>query len=57
MVRLDTAYFVENWKHYSKIIFKYVNSAVKSIFNEKFYCKKRFVSFINSTRDPLKKLP
>ena len=26
---------IENWKHYSKIIFKYVNSAVEPIFNEK----------------------
>ena len=36
-VRLDRTYFVkiENWKHYSKIIFKCVNSIVKSIFNEK----------------------
>ena len=25
----------ENWKHYSKIIFKYVNSDVGPIFNEK----------------------
>ena len=25
----------ENWKHYSKIIFKSVNSAVEPIFNEK----------------------
>ena len=28
-------YFAENWKHYSKIIFKCVNSAVGPIFNEK----------------------
>ena len=34
-VRLDTAYFAKNWKHYIKIIFKYVNSAVGPIFNEK----------------------
>ena len=36
-VRLDRIYFVEteNWKHYSKIIFKYVNSSVRSIFNKK----------------------
>ena len=36
-VRLDRTYFVKikNWKHYSKIIFKCVNSIVKSIFNEK----------------------
>ena len=32
---LDTAYFVENWKYCSKIIFKCVNSAVEPIFNEK----------------------
>ena len=25
----------KNWKHYTKIIFKYVNSAIKLIFNEK----------------------
>ena len=31
---LDTAYFAENWKHYSKIIFKCVNSALEPIFNE-----------------------
>ena len=39
MVRLDITYFIElkikNWKHYSKIIFKCVNSTVRSIFNEK----------------------
>ena len=36
-VRLDTAYFAktENWKYCNKIIFKYVNSAVRPIFNEK----------------------
>ena len=32
-VCLDTAYFIENLKHCSKINFKCVNSAVKSIFN------------------------
>ena len=26
---------IENWKHYSKIIFKCVNSIVEPIFNEK----------------------
>ena len=26
---------IENWKHYSKINFKCVNSIVESIFNEK----------------------
>ena len=30
----------ENWKYCSKIIFKYVNSAVGSIFNESFVEKK-----------------
>ena len=30
---LGLAYFAENWKHYNKIIFKYVNSAVRLIFN------------------------
>ena len=36
-VCLDRTYFAEteNWKHCSKIIFKYVNSAVELIFNEK----------------------
>ena len=33
-VRLNTAYFAENWKYCSKIIFKYVNSTVEPIFNE-----------------------
>ena len=35
-VCLDIAYFVKNWKHCSKIIFKCVNSAVWPIFNESF---------------------
>ena len=36
-VCLDRTYFAktENWKHYSKIIFKCVNSTVGPIFNEK----------------------
>ena len=36
-VCLDRTYFaeIENWKHYSKIIFKCVNSTVGPIFNEK----------------------
>ena len=36
-VCLDRTYFVEteNWKHCSKIIFKYVNSIMRLIFNEK----------------------
>ena len=36
-VRLDKTYFTEivNWKYYNKIIFKYVNSTVGPIFNEK----------------------
>ena len=38
-VCLDRTYFAEtenwNWKHCNEIIFKYVNSAVGSIFNEK----------------------
>ena len=37
---LDTAYFVEKWKHCSKIIFKYVNSVVRPIFNESFVEKR-----------------
>ena len=34
---LDITYFAEteNWKHCNKIIFKYVNSTVGPIFNEK----------------------
>ena len=36
----DTAYFVENWKYYCKIIFKCVNNAVASIFNENFVEKR-----------------
>ena len=46
-VCLDTAYFIEswklkteNWKYYNKIIFKYVNSTVRFIFNEIFVEKK-----------------
>ena len=35
-MRLDTAYFTENWKHCNKIIFKCVNSVVRPIFNENF---------------------
>ena len=34
MLHLDTAYFAENWKYCSKIIFKFVNSAMGLIFNE-----------------------
>ena len=37
---LNTTYFAENWKHYSKIIFKYVNNAVEPIFNENFVEKR-----------------
>ena len=37
---LDTIYFAENWKHYNKIIFKYVNSAMRPIFNKNFVKKK-----------------
>ena len=39
MVRLNTVYFAENWKYYSKIIFKCVNSAVGPIFNKSFVKK------------------
>ena len=41
-IRLDTIYFAEteNWKHCSKIIFKYVNIAVGPIFNESFVEKR-----------------
>ena len=36
-VHLDGTYFVEtkNWKHYNKMIFKYVNNNVSLIFNKK----------------------
>ena len=34
-VCLDWVYFCWNWKHYSKIIFKCVNSVVGPIFNKK----------------------
>ena len=36
-VRLDRTYFVEieNWKYCSKIIFKYMNNAVRPICNKK----------------------
>ena len=55
MVCLNTTYFTENWKHYSKIIFKCVNSTVRPIFNEVLLKKNRFVSLMNSAWDPLKK--
>ena len=47
-VRLDKTYFAEteNWKHYSKMIFKCVNSAMRPIFNEKV----KFVGPVNSAR-------
>ena len=37
-IRSEIAYYckTENWKHYYKIIFKCVNSALKPIFNENF---------------------
>ena len=35
-VCLNIVYFAKNWKYCSKIIFKYVNSAVRPIFNENF---------------------
>ena len=47
-VRLDTA---ENWKYYSKIIFKYVNSVVGLIWKSCWI--KRFVGSVNNARDPL----
>ena len=40
MVGLDITYFAKNWKHCSKIIFKYVNSVVNFIFNENFVEKR-----------------
>ena len=57
-VHLDIIYFcwklknwtlkIENWKHYSKIIFKCVNSVVGSIFNIYFFLNKVLVGPINS---------
>ena len=42
-MRLDTTYFAENWKYYSKIIFKCVNNAVRPILMKillkKYVCK------------------
>ena len=52
-VYLDTAYFAENWKYCSKIIFKCENSVKKPIFNEKVAGKKKFMSPVNSAQDPL----
>ena len=42
---LDRTYFVgtEIWKYYNKIIFKYVNSTIRPIFNKKNYLKMKFV--------------
>ena len=40
MVCLDTAYFVKNWKYCNKIIFKYVNTAVRAIFKKNFVEKR-----------------
>ena len=45
-VRLDTAYFTKNWKHYSKIIFKCVNNTVWPFF---FFFNKVVVGSVNST--------
>ena len=50
-VRLDIAYFAENWKHCNKIIFKCVNNAVRFIFI--FFLNKVLVGPVNSARDPL----
>ena len=47
MIHLDTAYFAENWKHYNKIIFKYVNSTVGPIFNI-FFLNKVVVGLVNN---------
>ena len=45
-VCLDWTYFCWNWKHYSKIIFKCVNSAVRPIFNMFFWIKWLWVQWI-----------
>ena len=47
-VRLNTAYFAENWKYCNKIIFKCVNSVVGSIFNIYFFLNKVVVDSVNS---------
>ena len=44
----------ENWKHFNKIIFKCVNSTVRSNFKVAFLKKKILASLVNSTWDPLK---
>ena len=50
--RLDTAYFVENKKYCSKIIFKCVNGTVRLIFNEKMV-KKEVCGLMNSAQNLL----
>ena len=44
-VCLDTTYFIENWKHCSKTIFKWVNSTVEPILN--FFLNKVIVGLVN----------
>ena len=51
---MDTAYFAENLKQYSKIIFKCVNSVVEPSFNLTFV-EILLVGPVNSTRDPQEK--
>ena len=51
-VRLDTAYFIENLKYCSKIIFKCVNNIVGPIFNEK-VAKSEFCRSCEQCTDPL----
>ena len=45
-VCLNTTYFIENWKHCSKTIFKWVNSTVEPILN--FFFNKVVVGPVNS---------
>ena len=42
---------IENWKHYNKIIFKYVNSTVESIFKD-FFVEKSICGFCKQCTRP-----
>ena len=50
-VCLDTVYLIENLKHGSKIIFKYINSVMWFICNKSFVEKKRL--YIRATESAL----
>ena len=53
-VCLNITYFVENWKHCNKIIFKCVNSTIRPSFKV-FFFNKVFSGPVNSIRNSLKK--